>query len=151
MALESGAIDAAAVTEPMVTRIESEGIGVKLACYQDYVLGYQASAIIFGPNLLDKNPELGKRFMVAYLKGIRQYQEGTTGRNIEILHKYTKLDKETLKKICYISFRNDGRVDTETIRTLQDWTYERGHIDAKVPLEKLVDMSFIQHANYVLK
>jgi len=132
IALESGAIDAAGVTEPMVTKIESLGIGVKLARYGDYAPRYQASTIIFGPNLLEKNPQVGKRFMVAYLKGIRQFQKGKTERNIEILHKYMKLEPEILKKICYISFYADGHVNIESVREVQDWAYKRGFIDGKV-------------------
>ena len=140
-AIETGAIDAAGVTDPQLTQLESLGIAVAIADYHDFVPNYQASTIIFGPNLLEKNPELGRRFMIAYLKGVRQYNKGKTQRNIKIIQKYTELDADILKKICLISFYPDGHVNTESIVAVQDWAYEKGFIDSKVPMDQLIDMS----------
>jgi len=146
-ALKSGAIEAASAGDPLITQLEAAGIAVKLADYQDFVPGFHTSTIIFGPNLLEKNPELGRRFMTAYLKGVRQYNRGKTGRNLEILQKHTGLDLEILKKACFVSFYPDGHVNTDTIRAVQDWAYERNYIDRKIPVSQMVDMSFAEYAN----
>ncbi len=151
MALETGAIDAAGFTEPMLTKAETLGIAVKLADYQDFVPNYQVSTIIYGPNLLEKKPELGRKFMVAYLKGVRQFNKGKTERNIEILQKHTRLDADILKKLCFVSFHRDGQINMDTIRVVQDWAYKRGYIDKKVPVNQLVDMSFAEYADKILE
>jgi NitT/TauT family transport system substrate-binding protein len=150
-AFETGAIDGSGAAEPMITQLESLGFATILAKYQDYVPNYQASAIIYGPNLLVKNPELGRKFMIAYLKGVRQYNQGKTQRNLEIIQKHTGLDMDILKEICFISFHQDGHVNTRSILAVQDWAYEKGYIDSKVPLEQIVDMSFADYANRVLQ
>ncbi|UCB45521.1 MAG: ABC transporter substrate-binding protein [Spirochaetota bacterium] len=150
-ALETGSIDAAGATDPDVKKMESLGIAVAIANYQDSVPNYQSSTVIYGPNLLEKNPELGKKFMIAYLKGVRQYNKGKTQRNLEIIHKHTGLDLDILKEICFISFHPDGHVNTQYIPAVQDWAYEKGYIDSKITLEELIDMSFAEYANEVLE
>jgi NitT/TauT family transport system substrate-binding protein len=150
-ALETGAIDAAGATEPQLSQIESLSIAVAIAEYQDFVPNYQASTIIYGPNLLEKKPELGRKFMIAYLKGVRQYNKGKTERNLEIIQKHTGLDANILKKICLISFHSDGHVNTESIIAVQDWAYDKGYIDSKIALDQLIDMSFAEYANRVLE
>ncbi len=150
-ALESGAIDASSAAEPLITQLETSGIAVRLAEYRNYVPGYQVSTIIYGPNLLEKNHELGNKFMVAYLKGVRQFNKGKTGRNLEILQKHTRLEADILKDICLVSFYDDGHVDVDTIRVVQDWAYKRGYIDEKIPVSQLVDTSFAEYANSVLE
>ncbi len=47
--------------------------------------------LYYGPAFTDTNPEVGRRSMVAYLQGVRQYNQGKTDRNIGIppeLHRY---------------------------------------------------------------
>ncbi len=150
-ALKSGAIDAAGAAEPMITQLETLGIGVVLAPYQDFVPGFHVSCIIFGPNLLEKNPRLGRRFMVAYLEGVRQYNEGKSDRNIEIIQKHTKLSADVLREACFVSIYSDGHVDTGVVQAVQNWTYDRGFTDSKVPIDQVVDMSFVDYANKTLE
>ncbi len=150
-ALETGAIDAAGVTDPQLKEMESLGISVAIAEYQDYVPDYQASTIIYGPNLLKKNTELGRKFMIAYLKGVRQYNKGKTQRNLEIIQKHTGLDETILREICFISFHPDGHVNTQSIIAFQDWAYKKGYIDSRITLDQLIDMSFAEYANRVLE
>jgi len=150
-ALETGAIDAASAVEPQITQWSDLGYAVPLFKYEDFFSEYQVTSIIFGPRLTEQNPELGKKFMVAYLKGVRQYNRGKTERNMEIFQKYTGLDVDILKKICLPSISPDGHVHTESILAVQDWAYEKGFIDSKVSLDRLVDMSFVEHANRILE
>jgi NitT/TauT family transport system substrate-binding protein len=150
-ALETGSIDAASITDPQLTQVKSLGIAVVLADYQDFVPNYQVSTIIYGPNLLKKKRELGRKFMIAYLKGVRQYNKGKTQRNLEIIQKHTGLDEDILKEICLISFHQDGQVNTGSIVAVQDWAYKKEFIDSKITLGQLIDMSFAEYANSVLE
>lgn len=150
-AFETGAIDAASAGEPLITQLETLGYAVTLAAYRQVVPNYQIGSIVFGVNLIEKDQELGKRFMIAYLKGIRQFNKGKTERNIEILQKQTGLDPDIIRKICLPSFHSDGHVNTESILAVQDWAYDKGFIDSKVPVDQLIDMSFAEYANRVLE
>ena len=81
-AFENKAIAALWAGEPFISQSESLGYTVKLVKYEDYVPGYQISCLFFSPNLTVKNPEIGNRFMISYLKGIKQYNKGKTDRNL---------------------------------------------------------------------
>ena len=71
----------------------------QLCCYQHRITSLTyAYPLYYGPAFLDKDPELGRRFMVAYLQGVKQYNEGKTERNLEILQNYTRLDRDLLKQ-----------------------------------------------------
>ena len=150
-AFQTGAIDAASAGEPLITQLETLGYAVTLAAYRQVVPNYQIGSIVFGVNLIDKDQEIGKKFMIAYLKGIRQFNEGKTERNIEILQKQTGLDPDIIRKICFPAFYPDGHVHTESILAVQDWVSEKGFIDSKVTLDQLVDMSFVEYANRMLE
>ncbi len=150
-ALKTGAIDAVSAGEPLITQLETLGYAVTLATYEEVVPDYQVGSIIFGVNLIEKDQELGKNFMIAYLKGIRQFNQGKTERNIEILQKQTGLGEDVIMKICLPSFHPDGHVNTESILAVQDWVYEKGFIDSKVTADQLVDMSFAEYANRILE
>jgi len=149
-AMEKGTLDLTVAGEPWVTRLVRSGHGVLWVPVQDAIPGFQFSAIMYGPNLLEKNPDAGKRFMVGYFKGVRQYNQGKTDRNLEIISKYTRLDKPLLEKACWPQFRNDGRMNIQSIRDFQDWAVARGYLDRALPEDAWMDSSFIEHANKVL-
>ena len=149
-AMEKGNLDLTVAGEPWVTRLVSSGRGVLWVPVQDAIPGFQFSAIMYGPNLLEKNPDAGKRFMVAYFKGVRQYNQGKTDRNLEIIAKYTRLDQKLLEKACWPQFRNDGRMNIQSIKDFQDWAVAKGYLDRALPEDAFMDWSFIEHANKVL-
>ena len=107
IALTNGAIDAAYLTEPYITQANNSRSAVMLIPAQAYTPDWPAP-LYFGPAFLDRDPELGRRFMVAYLQGVRQYNQGKTERNLEILQNYTLLDRDLLQQTCWMAIANDG-------------------------------------------
>ena len=99
----------------------------------------------------EENPDAGRRFMVAYLKAVRQYNQGKTERNLEILAKYTKLDKELLTEACWPSFRSNGRINVRSILEFQDWAVKAGLLDNRVTVDQFWNPGFIEHANKILE
>jgi NitT/TauT family transport system substrate-binding protein len=149
-ALQSKAVAAAHIGEPLITKLSDAGIAVKLAGQEETLPGFQLAYLIYGPNFLEKDGELGRQFMVAYLKGVRQYNEGKTERNIEIIQKYTQLDKDLIERACWPSINSNGRLNTQSLLDVQDWDFENGYVDEKVTEDQLFDESFIEYANEVL-
>jgi len=84
--------------------------------------------------------------MVAYLKAVRQYNEGKTDRNMQLLQDFTGLDRTLLEKVCWPTFRNDLMIDTQSVLKFQDWAFEQGLLDGKVKIEQLWDPSFAEFA-----
>jgi len=150
-AMKEGTIDVHfGVTEPWITRIVEPGYGQLWNSYGEYVPGQQFAVVMFGPSLLGENREVGKRFMVAFLKGVRQYNEGKTDRNLDILTEALGLERQELEQCCWVSINGDGQVDLDTLLEFQDWAVEKGYVDAPITADQLYDPSFIEYANQVL-
>jgi len=71
--------------------------------------------------------------MIAYLKSMRQYNQGKTERNLKILAKYTGLDQELLKICCWPSLRNNGQINIESMIDFQQWALKKGYLDKEIP------------------
>jgi NitT/TauT family transport system substrate-binding protein len=150
-AFNKGSIDLAAEAEPWITRSIKEGQAVMWMPMEKVVPDFQFAFLMYGPTLLKKNSEAGRRFMVAYLKALKQLHLGKTSRNIEIIAKHTKLDRKLLKEACWPSFRKDGRINTQSVLEFQSWAVEKGYMEKTVAIEKIWDPNFIEYANHVLK
>jgi NitT/TauT family transport system substrate-binding protein len=146
-ALRSGAIDAAFVWEPWVTRVVEAGTAVVLAPAGEVVPDYQHLVTAYGPSLLKGNPDVGRRFMAAYLRGVAQYDEGKSARNVAIVAKHTGLGEALLRSACWPSVRGDGRVDTRSMLDFQAWGLRRKLLDAELPAGRLWDAAFVDAAS----
>ena len=149
-ALKKGSIDGTLAFEPWVTVFTQTGHGVIWMPAQQIIPGFPTAPLIFGPSIADKNRDAGRRFMVAYLKGVRQYNLGKTERNLEIIAKYTGLDRELLKKLCWPPVQDTGMINVESMMDFQKWATKRGFLDKVVPPNQFWDPSFIEHANKIL-
>jgi NitT/TauT family transport system substrate-binding protein len=143
-------IDAAFMMEPATTRVVQEGRGEILATPVATTPDFQLAYVLFGPNLLTKNPEAGRRFMVAYLEAVRQFNRGKTERNLEILMKHTGQTRELLVASCWPTFREDGRINLQSVPEFQMWALKRGLLDMPVAAGQFWDGRFVEHANRVL-
>src|SRR5581483_5529861 len=74
-AMSSGAIDGAITIEPFLTRIEADGSGVVLAREDEYYPGHQVGVVYFSDPFATERADVARRFMVAYLKAVRDYND----------------------------------------------------------------------------
>jgi len=150
-AMNNGSLDITAVSDPWTIRFAKSGSSAVWEGMEQVLPNIQFSVNIYGPNFLEKNPELGKKYMIAYLKGVRQYNLGKTDRNVEILAKYTQMKPEEVKQSCWISMKADGMIDKGSLSGFQEWALARGFLVSLIPPEQLLDMSFVQYANDAIK
>jgi NitT/TauT family transport system substrate-binding protein len=148
-ALQQGQVDVVTVGEPWLGRIVNSGSGHVWGAIEDIMPNAQIGSIWFGPTLLETNREAGRRFMAAYLDAVRQYQEGATPRNLEIVSMFTGLDVSQLTDMCWPVIRLDGRVNIDSVREFHAWIVARGGLDrgAATPAERFVDPSFAEWAS----
>jgi NitT/TauT family transport system substrate-binding protein len=149
-ALQNGSIDVATTAEPWISRIVQAGHADLWIAAQEIIPDFQIGLILFGPTLLAQNPDAGHRFMVAYLKALRQWNEGKTERNVELVARFTELDPELLMRICWPTVRESGQINLQSVLDFQTWAVEKGYLDSPVTEEQFWDPSFIEHANEVL-
>jgi NitT/TauT family transport system substrate-binding protein len=137
-------------SEPWITRFKRAGHRQILTPPSQLLPGAHAALILYGPTMLGDHRDLGERFMVAYLKAVRQYSEGATPSNLEFAAAFTKLDAELLADICWPPIRVSGEVNVQPILDFQQWTLDTGYLDAAVSEDEFLDRSFVEHANQVL-
>jgi NitT/TauT family transport system substrate-binding protein len=147
-AMNRGLLDLSTTSEPWLSRLLSDGHQVILRA-GDIAPGLQDGLLLFGPELLGERREAGGRFVAGYLRGVRQYNQGKTPRNMEILTRALELDAATLERACWTSIRNDGMVETEAMQGFQQWGFDKGLIDRVLDPTEYWDPSFVNDAGAV--
>ena len=148
-ALRSAAIDLATITEPALTPLRKEGQR-PIASAGRMMPDGQQSVLVYGPTLLEREPDVGRRFMLAFLAGVRRYNEGPTHRNVEIVARHTGLDAAQVREMCWTPLRPDGAINVESVLAFQRWANRRGQLDRVVPVEQFWEPGFARWADSVL-
>jgi NitT/TauT family transport system substrate-binding protein len=117
---------------------------------REIIPDFPVAILLFGPTLLEENPDAGRRFMVAFVRSLRQWSQGKTERNVELAQRFTGLDRELLMIMCWSPVRESGEVNVQSMLDYQAWAVERGYLESPVTEKQLWDPSFIEHANGVL-
>jgi NitT/TauT family transport system substrate-binding protein len=149
-AVVAGRLDAAFIGEPWLTRVlEAEG-GEVMTWANDLFDQYQYSVIVYGPSLLDESPEVGERFAVAFLRGLRAFNEGKTEANLKVLVEGLGQSHDDLTGFCWPSMGTDGFIQVESLMDFQRWAMERGDLDVMVEPEDFWEPRFMERANEIL-
>jgi len=149
-ALGSGSIDISLLSEPWITRAQTQNAGTVWKPMAELIPNFTTSALLYGPSIMEGDHEVGVRFMVAYLKAIQQFNEGKTDRNVEIIAKYTKLTPEEIKLACWTSFQPDARIDSLGLMGFEQWVVAKGYVDAPLTLDQILNTEFVESANLIL-
>lgn len=144
-ALEDGSIDAMFATEPRLTPSVLRGNPL-IASSNKYIPGLQYGIIVFGPSLLVTNRDLGQRFINAYLKGVRQYNQGKTQRNLDIIARRGVVSADTARTLCFAPIRNNGSLDLGSLLEFQKWGVEQGHQIRMLSETEVSDLEFVRKA-----
>jgi ABC-type nitrate/sulfonate/bicarbonate transport system substrate-binding protein len=139
--LESGSIDAVAASEPTLTRLKS--VGSLWLSAEKALPDFQWGTIAFGERLLYRDRETGARFLHAYRRGVVQYQQGKTDRNVAIISSETGETPELIRAACWLPFRSDLRVNWESIREFQAWANKEGIMEHTLTLDQAMDSTFL--------
>jgi len=150
-AFKNDAVDIVSVGDPWITRILEDGsIGIWKP-YQDIVPDMQFGFVLFGAGIQEKSNDAGARFLAALLRGVEQYGQGKTPRNLEIMAQYTDLDDENLKAACWPPMNPSGDINLNTVDQFQVWAVSKGLQDTFIPAEKYWDSSPLEKARELIK
>ncbi|MEO8382422.1 MAG: ABC transporter substrate-binding protein [Acidobacteriota bacterium] len=131
------------LTEPHLSEAIREKRVEIIATGEELSPGHQSSVLVYGKRLLQDDPELGRRFMRAYLRGVARYNEGKTPRNVDILSRATKLPAEVVRRSCWIAIAGDGRIRPDAVQRILVWSRKRGYLDGDIQLQQWWDPQFI--------
>jgi NitT/TauT family transport system substrate-binding protein len=144
-AIAEGSVDAVGATEPWLTQVARQG--TQWLSAQEVLPDYQWGVMTFGPRLLGQDRGVGVRFMVAFRRGVEQYNQGKTPRNLEVLARETGQTQDELRTACWPSIRADGRINLASILEYQEWGRQRGVIDTPATPAMIWDSSFVTAAD----
>ncbi len=156
-ALSNGTVDAALEIEPLITQGVSKGICVRLGDATDFAPKAQIAMVLASPQFVSQRKDVAQRFMLAYLKGVRDYNDafvknkGNKDEIIKIMTNHTALKDPALwKKVDVTGLNPNGQMFVSDIKNQYDWYKSNGGIQGSVDLNKAVDTSLADNAVKIL-
>lgn len=154
--LKSKSIDAAIQLEPYLSKSVIDGVAKITNLATEVHPNQQSAALIYSPMFMEKNKEAAKKFLVAYLKGVRDYNEAfvskkNTAKAISDLKKYVKIDDDNIwKNMAIIGLNQNGSVDKASLMEDLKWYKEKNYLEKIPNIDDVVDNSFAEEANTLL-
>lgn len=150
--LGNKAISAAFSCEPFIATGIQQGFSVKWIPNSKFYDGkVQTSNIVFGPTLL-KDQDLARRWMIAYLKGSRDYTKAFTTKEgqeemINIIIKYTSVKDPKLYDLMEMPYQDpNGLMDRKSMDDQFKWYVDKGLYTGKKTLNDIIDLSYVEYA-----
>ncbi|CAN5625905.1 aliphatic sulfonate ABC transporter substrate-binding protein [soil metagenome] len=147
-ALESGAVDAAMLGEPLATQAEQQDIAVRLA--NDFISDFQPTFVYVNSEFLEANPDLVTGFVTGLLQGCRDLtgDDWANDENLELLNGQTQVPVELIEASSRTYCEPNGEIDAGDLQTLQEFFAERGLLDYDelMDVESFIDRSFVEQA-----
>jgi NitT/TauT family transport system substrate-binding protein len=154
-AFQNGAIDASVTSEPYVTYITRAGLAVRLEP-EPFFPRAQTAVILYGGEFAKKRADVARKFMKAYLRAVRDYNDALKGGKIAgkdadeivaILAKYANLkDTEVIRNLGANGCDPDGNVNVESLKRDLEFFKAQGQVKGTTAVEQVLDRSFAEAA-----
>jgi NitT/TauT family transport system substrate-binding protein len=153
VAFANRAVDAGMVIEPFVSSIEAQGTAVRWRGVSEFYGNHQVAAVVYGPSLVEERPAVGQRFMVAYLRGLRAYNDAfgpkRQGREavVQALATYTPIkDPAAYDRMRPAGLNPDGTLAVQSIRDDLAYYERTGTVPQPIDVAQVIDTSFQEYA-----
>lgn len=132
--------------EPTLSAVLAKGNAKIVAYPADVAPGHITNVVLYGSRLLDRDPDLGRRFMRAYLRGVRDFNQGKTDANVQSVSRLTGLDPAVIRRSCWPTMSDDGKVTAQSMQPFLDWARKSGYLEKDVPMSAWWNPSFVEAA-----
>lgn len=156
MALQNHAVDASITPEPSATLAVQRGIAVRFGMGDEIYPRQQVAVLLYGDKFIKDQPELAKKFMRAYIKAARDYNDALKDgklagpdaeKIIAILTEKTAIkDPNVYRSITPNGVNPDGKVFEDSLRKDLQFFRDRKMIDGNITVEEVMDNSFVAAA-----
>jgi NitT/TauT family transport system substrate-binding protein len=155
-AFANGAIDASFLAEPFLTAVLNQGTAVRMLPVTAIRDPSVTGIVIYSDNLIRNRPQVAKKVMKSYIRGIRVYLDAIERDRlagpgaedvVEILSRYSTIsDKALLRSIIPHAVDPDGRLPMGSLK--KDWDHykEEGLINGKITPEMIADPEWVEAA-----
>ena len=156
-AMKSGAIDGSIMNEPFKTLVAREGIAVEFAPTEDVFPNYELSLLLFGDKFRKDRPDVARRFMRAFLRAARDYNDalangrwrtdGKAEEVIAIFARRTNTPLDLIRAITPPASDPDGRIMLDSVRKDLAFFKEQGDVTNRaLTVEQCLDTSTTEAA-----
>jgi NitT/TauT family transport system substrate-binding protein len=154
VALSNRAIDGGVLIEPVLSAAYGRGLAASWEpghVSAAFGGGYQA-AVLFYAEQFATQTDLARRFMTAYLQGVRVYNDAFLkgdGRDAVVrvlIESTTVKDPAVYEQMQMAALDPDGQIHRPSLQTELDYHRARGYYTGAATLDTLLDMSFAQAA-----
>lgn len=155
-AIENGSIDAALQIEPLIAQGIENGFHERFGDATDYAPESQIAMVLGSPQFMNEEKDVSLRFMAAYLKGVRDYNDAFVkgegkAEIIDIMTQHTSLKDPALwEKVFVTGLDPDGKMFLDDVKKQYDAYKANGAIDGDVDFDKAVDTSITEKAVEIL-
>ena len=156
VALMNKALDAAFTAEPSATQAVNSGAAVRFMGDDEIYPMHQLAVVFYSGNFIKSKPEAARRYMRAYLKGVRYYNDAVVNghlsgpRGEEILaifaEKIPLKDNSLYRTLIAPACDPDGKLQVASLAEDLEFFRKSGDIEGKVTLEQALDTSFAEQA-----
>jgi NitT/TauT family transport system substrate-binding protein len=151
-ALASGSVDAAYLIEPLLQSAEQKGIGRLFISGDKMYRDQQVAVLLYGPDFATTRKPVAQRFMLAYLKGVRDYNDAfrkdiDRGAIAAILARNTTVKSPALYQAMIMpGLDPNGKVNALGMTNDMRWFLANGYLKGEVDVPKALDSSFAEDA-----
>jgi NitT/TauT family transport system substrate-binding protein len=158
VALTNKAVDAALAIPPFTYQFIDRGIAVPFASADELI---EPRPLTIAVNLINtdwakRNDRLVRNYYVALMRGVRDYCQGYHGAPIrsEVIDVLVKSGNESRPELLHQypwPARNvSGRINAASLLDVQAWYMKHKFTNMQFPIERMVDYSYVDHAEKVL-
>jgi NitT/TauT family transport system substrate-binding protein len=151
------AIDASMTNEPTASQAVQDGLAVRFAGNDEIYPDQQTAVVLYSEIFARQRPQVASKFMRAYVKAIREYNDALKGGKIagpnadeviSILTEYTFIkDARIHREITPAAIDPDVRMNLKGLRNDLQFFKERKLIqDPGITVERIVDTAFADAA-----
>jgi NitT/TauT family transport system substrate-binding protein len=155
-AFKNGAIDATVLSEPLASVTVSQGTTIRFAPVGKVYPFQQAAVVYYGAPFATKRPDVARRFMKAYIRGVRAYTDALVDGRIagptadEIIaaitrHSLTK-DAALIRNSVAAAVATDGQVNVDGLEKDLAFAKSLGLVPAQATVGGILDLSFAKAA-----
>lgn len=156
VAFKNGAIDVSVISEPLASISIREGTTTRFAPVGQVYPDQQAAVVYYGAPFATKRPEVARRFMKAYIKGVRYYNDaivdaqlkGTLGEEIIGYMTRYSLTKsaDLVRNTVPAAVHPDGEVNVAGLEKDLAFIKSLGLVPAQAAVSRILNLSFAQAA-----
>ena len=147
-ALASKAVDAMIAPEPWGQRAEEQKVGVRMFLSEQVpdISTIQIAVVMYSGKFIKERPKVARDFLQAYAKGVKYYNElGPKHPEIgAIIAKHTQVPADIIKAAIPFYIDPAIRPRVQDLATLQDFFVKMGWVKQAVPMDRVVDLSFLE-------